>query len=51
MLIGPLLFFQWTWTEKFMLCCLLLPHTPICRGDCVCAGGAEKKTASAVYFC
>jgi hypothetical protein len=53
MLIGPLLFFQWTWTEKFMLCCLLLvasPHAHLPRRLSVCAGGAEKKTASAVYF-
>ena len=47
MLIGPLLFFQWTWTEKYMLCCF--PTRPSAEGS-VCAGGAEKKTASAVYF-
>jgi hypothetical protein len=48
MLIGPLLFFQWTWTEKFMLCCLLLPHTPICRGDCVCGRGGKENGLSSL---
>jgi hypothetical protein len=46
MLIGPLLFFLWTWTEKFMLC--FLPHTPICRGDCVCGRGGKENGLSSL---
>jgi hypothetical protein len=44
MLIGPLLFFQWTWTEKYMLCCF--PTRPSAEASVCGRGGKENGLSS-----